>query len=129
MCIIIIDDSPTNLIVLKRLAGAAKRPVQTFSSSRSAGLFLTTNCADLVIVDCEMPDMNGIELIAAIRTNIHHARTPIVMVTRHSDAELRKQALRAGATDFISKPVDPLEFRVRVTNLLRLTRGEAALSA
>ncbi len=121
MCIVIVDDSTTNLVVLKHLAKAnGSVPVCTFSKPEMAKDFLSGNPADLVIVDCEMPGLNGIDFIAAVRRFRHHADTPIVMVTHHSDTEIRTQALTAGATEFLSKPVDASEFKVRIRNLLQL---------
>ena len=55
-----------------------------------------------------------------MRKLTHHIDTPIVMVTNHSESEIRRQALEAGATDFLSKPFDASEFKVRMRNLLRL---------
>ena len=126
MSIVIVDDSVTNLIVLKHLAaGQSSEPVRTFSKPEDAKDYLTANAADVVIVDCEMPGINGIDFIAEVRRLRHHANTPSVMVTHQSANEVRMRALAAGATDFLSKPVDAVEFKVRVRNLLRL-KGHAA---
>lgn len=128
MAIVIVDDSATNLIVLKRMAGGQSAvPVIAFSSSKAALDHLVAHTADLIIVDCEMPELGGIELISRVRAVSHHCETPIVMVTHHSASEVRREALAAGATEFLSKPVDASEFKVRVRNLLRL-RGHRAIA-
>lgn len=121
MSIVIVDDSVTNLIVLKHLAkGHGNHAVTSFTDPVFAKEFLEVAPAELIIVDCEMPGLNGVEFIAAVRLMSRHNETPILMVTHHSDAEIRRNALNAGATDFLSKPVDAAEFKVRVRNLLQL---------
>ncbi|NJO24069.1 MAG: response regulator [Sphingomonadales bacterium] len=121
MSIVVVDDSLTTLVVLKHLmASHASGPIRTFSKPQEAQEFLTAAPADLVIVDCEMPGINGIDFIAGVRRVPHHADTPIIMVTHHSASEIRLRAIAAGATDFLSKPVDPLEFKTKVRDLLRL---------
>lgn len=125
MSIIIVDDNRTNLIVLKHLAkGQSDRPVHTFAQSEKARGYLSTSDADLIIVDCEMPGLNGINFISIVRSFQRHNYTPIIMVTRHSEESVRMEALAAGASDFLTKPVKPDEFRNRVKNLLRLTMSE-----
>lgn len=127
MSIVVVDDSVTTLVVLKHLtAGHSSVPVRTFLSPQEAKDHLTANTADLLIVDCEMPGINGIDFIADIRRLMHHADTPIIMVTHHSASEIRLRAIAAGATAFLSKPVDPLVFKTRVRNLLRLKAPQTA---
>ncbi len=120
MSIVVVDDSVTTLVVLKHLtASHATSPIRTFSNPQDAQEFLTACPADLVIVDCEMPGINGIDFIAGVRRVQHHADTPIIMVTHHSGSEVRLRAIAAGATDFLRKPVDPLKFKRKVRDLLR----------
>jgi len=82
--------------------------------------------AEIIIVDCEMPEMNGICFIREVRLLERHLVTPIIMVTSHTEIEMRMEALAAGATDFVSKPVNASEFKLRVKNLLRLRAPAAA---
>lgn len=124
MVIVIVDDSPTNLVVLRHLAkGQGGHTVMTFTQPREAQQFLADNKADLVVADCEMPDIDGISFIANIRAFTLHRRTPIMMVTSHTESSVRHEALAAGATEFISKPVDAGEFKLRVRNLLALQQS------
>jgi putative two-component system response regulator len=121
MAVVIVDDSVTNLVVLKSLmASVRSSEIVTFSDSEKAAQYLATHGSDLIIVDYSMPKMNGIEFISTVRRQPHHAETPIVMVTQQSDREVRMRALDVGATDFLSKPVDPSEFKARARNLLKL---------
>ena len=124
MVIVIVDDSPTNLVVLRHLAKSqGGHTVMAFTQPREAQKYLTDNKADLVVADCEMPDIDGISFITSIRAFAHHRMTPIMMVTSHTEASVRHEALAAGATEFINKPVDAGEFKLRVRNLLALQQS------
>lgn len=130
MSIVIVDDSVTTLIILKQLAKSnGGLPVVTFSDPKAALAHLENNSAHLVVVDCEMPGMNGIDFITSFRQAPNHQMTPIVMVTQHTDNEVRNKAIEAGATDFLNKPIDASEFKMRLKNLLRLGGRELEMSA
>lgn len=119
MAIVIVDDSPTNLAVLKSLAANVyDGETKAFTSPRAAAEYLAENTADLIIVDFSMPDLNGIEFIHKLRARPEHKSTPIVMVTHFSDLVVRQKALEAGATDFVNKPVEAIEFKSRIKQLL-----------
>jgi CheY-like chemotaxis protein len=126
MAIVIVDDSATSLIILKHMTRSqCNAPVHTYACSDDARQFLSGNAADLIVVDCEMPSLNGIEFIGEIRRYKHHARTPILMVTQHHESEIRRQALAAGATAFLNKPVKTDEFKALVRELLTVQVASA----
>ncbi|MBX3610015.1 MAG: response regulator [Hydrogenophaga sp.] len=77
---------------------------------------------DLLVIDAELPDLNGYEVIARMRENPELAHTAVVMVTSHDDASHRQRALDAGVLDFFTKPIDRDLIRVRVQQILS---GEA----
>jgi DNA-binding response OmpR family regulator len=123
MNVVIVDDSATNLVILKQLAKKeASVSVETFVSPIQAREYLEHNDCPFIIVDCEMPEMNGIDFITTVRAMDRHASTPIVMVTNHAASEIRKKALEAGATEFLTKPVDAHEFRLRMRDMMLLTK-------
>jgi putative two-component system response regulator len=122
MAIVIVDDSPTNLAVLKSLsANVYKGEAKAFTNARSAANHLAGNAADLIVVDYSMPDLNGVDFIIEVRAHPHHRTTPIVMVTHSADLTVRARALEAGATDFLNKPVDAIEYKARLKDLLSRT--------
>lgn len=119
MAIVIVDDSTTNLIVLKSLSAKIyKDETKAFTDSNEAASYLLENPADLVVVDYSMPGLNGVDFIKAVRASPLHQATPIIMVTNSSDMSVRVQAMKAGATDFLNKPVEAIEFKARVTQHL-----------
>jgi putative two-component system response regulator len=80
---------------------------------------------DLLITDYQMPGMNGVELIERFRA-AHKTPVPIIVVTADAQRETRSDALAAGASDFLRKPVDRDEVRIRVQNMLALREGQRA---
>ena len=119
MAIAIIDDSMTALVVLKQMTkNEYHLPAVLFPDPRAALEYLSETVSELIIVDCEMPDLDGIAVVECIRRIAIHQKTPILMVTCHADPETRLRALQAGVTDFLSKPVIPMEFKLRIQNLI-----------
>ena len=62
---------------------------------------------DLIVTDLNMPNMNGLDMIRALRQSPAHTGIPIIFLTTESDAEIKNQAKAAGATGWITKPFDP----------------------
>jgi putative two-component system response regulator len=119
MAIVIVDDSATNLAVLKSLSARIYQgEAKAFIDSELAAAYLADHEADLIVVDYSMPGLNGVDFIRKVRSGPLHRATPIVMVTHSSDQSVRLQAMQAGATDFLNKPVEAIEFKTRVANLL-----------
>ncbi|WP_082494629.1 HD domain-containing phosphohydrolase [Methylobacterium sp. Leaf108] len=126
MLALVLDDSEmNNLLMVAALQPLAECWPRDFTLPMEALAFAKENAADIgiVITDYEMPGMNGIEFIQAVRCIPSLANVPAVMVTAFDQRGLRREALEAGATDFLGKPVDPFEIRARVTNLLALSNA------
>jgi len=84
---------------------------------------------DIVLMDVEMPNMDGFSACAAIRRLTHGRDTPILMVTGHDDVESVHRAFEIGATDFLPKPINWALLGYRVRYLLRASRTYHALKA
>ncbi|MCA3178154.1 MAG: response regulator [Burkholderiaceae bacterium] len=121
MDVVIVDDNPVNLTVMEHLVsrvdGASPR---VFRHSEEGLSWCSEHDPDLVIVDYQMPDIDGMKFIERMRALPGRDELPLLMVTANTDRELRRAALEAGATDFLHKPVDRAEFTARVRNMLRL---------
>lgn len=92
--------------------------VEAFSSPHDALRWLGWHPADLVLVDYDMPDLNGVDFIRRVRTISSCSHLPVVIVTAQDERDARYAALEAGATDSLTRPVDHFECRVRCRNLL-----------
>jgi putative two-component system response regulator len=127
--ILLIDDSRTNLAVyqtiLRQLSGAVCVP---YESPENALAWASENEPDLVLVDFQMPGIDGHEFIRRFRLLPGRGLTPIVMITASQEKSVRHTALELGATDFLNKPADPVEFIARARNLLALRAGQKKLA-
>jgi len=100
----IVDDDDLMRSALQGLLKAVGLPAQAFASAEDflkSGQQHETAC---LIADIRMPGMSGLELQAKL--NADHCRIPTIFITAHGDAKMRMQALRAGATEFLTKPFD-----------------------
>ncbi|MEJ8307558.1 response regulator [Agrobacterium larrymoorei] len=70
---------------------------------------------DLIVTDLNMPNMNGLEMIEALRQSPAHTGVPIIFLTTESDADMKARAKAAGATGWVTKPFDP-------ENLVKIVR-------
>ncbi|WP_158045086.1 response regulator [Skermanella pratensis] len=127
--VVVVDDRRINLKILSKLAGslAADIIVHAFADPVEALDWTASNCPDLCITDFKMPVLDGAAFIRRFRAQPDRTHVPVVVVTAFDDARLRRQALEAGADDFLLGPVDPLEFRARVRTLLTLRRQHLLL--
>jgi PAS domain S-box-containing protein len=118
--ILIVDDDSQNRRLLTVMLTAKNYQLQTAASGEEALALVATQPPDLILLDVMMPGMDGNEVASTLKLNPATKNIPIIMVTALSDHDARMVALRAGAADFLSKPVDRAELCVRVRNLLRL---------
>jgi len=127
--VLIVDDAEINLILFEALLKRMGNCEAVKFASSVAGL----SCAkeddfDLIIVDYMMPDLNGMEFIAEFRRTPGREEIPVLMITANDQKQVRYRALDAGATDFLTKPVDKIEFMARVNNMLQLGASRKALA-
>ena len=127
--IAIIDDSEINLTLLaafvKKIDGCEPVP---FKESPQGLAWCSANLPDLVIVDYMMPEMDGIQFIASLRAVPGREHVPILMITATDDKDVRYDALQMGASDFLTKPVDRIEFAARTHNMLALGASRRKLA-
>jgi FixJ family two-component response regulator len=98
----IVDDDESVRVALEGLLRSAGLTAQAFESAENfleSGQQLKSAC---LIADIRMPGMSGLELQAKL--NAEHCRIPIIFITAHGDSQMRMQALRAGAVEFLAKP-------------------------
>lgn len=129
MNVVIVDDTQINVTLMQALVNRIDgcKPI-CFTNSATGLAWCLTNQPDLVIVDYMMPAPDGIEFIQHLRAEPGKAELPILMVTADYEKEVRYKALETGANDFLTKPLDRIEFTSRVKNMLAIRKSHLALT-
>ena len=117
--ILIVDDQPANVSLLEQLLGdAGYTSVASTMNPLEVGALHRKNRYDLILLDLQMPGMDGFQVIEALKTNDADGYLPVLVLTAQPGHKLR--ALQAGARDFISKPFDLVEVKTRIRNMLEV---------
>ena len=126
--ILIVDDRPANLIALDALLSCEARSLITARSAKEALAVLSTEKIDLILLDVQMPDMNGFELAQIIKGRKETAGIPILFASAEKvDHDSLMKGFAEGAVDYLLKPLDPAITRAKVKVLLELERQKKAL--
>ncbi|MFZ5425948.1 MAG: HD domain-containing phosphohydrolase [Thermodesulfobacteriota bacterium] len=124
--VLVADDEALNLKVISSyLRDFGHTAVQAASGDEA--LALLDESIDLALLDVLMPGIDGFEVTRRIRTSERFKDVPVIMVTALSGREDRLMAVEAGANDFIAKPIDKTELKVRVASLLRMKHSRDQL--
>jgi PAS domain S-box-containing protein len=117
--ILIVDDQEPNVILLAEfLREAGYTRLTTTMSPQDVCALHRRHRYDLILLDLQMPVMDGFQVMAGLRTNVADRYLPVIVLTAQPGHKLR--ALQAGAKDFISKPFDLVEVRMRIQNMLEV---------
>jgi CheY-like chemotaxis protein len=117
--ILIVDDQKSNVQMLEQLlAEAGYVNASSTMDSREVCALHRKNDYDLILLDLQMPGMDGFQVMAALRTNEGEDYLPVIVLTAQPGHKVR--ALQCGAKDFISKPFDLIEVKTRIHNMLEV---------
>jgi PAS domain S-box-containing protein len=125
--LLIVDDQEANVILLEHmLREAGYTRVASTMDPREVFALHRKNRYDLILLDLQMPGMDGFQVMEGLKTNVSDSYLPVIVITAQPGHKLR--ALLAGARDFISKPFDLAEVRTRIRNTVevRLLYGKLA---
>ena len=117
--ILIVDDQRPNVLLLEQmlLRDGYQNVTSTMNPLEVCALHQKHDF-DLILLDLQMPEMDGFQVMEGMKEIEHHGYAPILVITAQPDHKLR--ALKAGAKDFISKPIEAVEFQTRVKNMLEV---------
>ena len=124
--VLVVDDDDATRRITEALVRALGHEVEA-ARDGIEGLAKLRLGVDLVLLDVVMPGMDGFDVCRAMRRDQHGHDVPIVMVTSLAEQAHRLHAVEAGANDFIAKPVDETELRIRSASMLRMKEAQDAL--
>jgi two-component system chemotaxis response regulator CheY len=105
--ILIVDDSPT----IRRMVKASLTPLGVEFIEAASGLEaieqLAIGAVQLMVLDLNMPDMHGLEVLGFVRANKKFQQLPVIVLTTRDDPSSRTAAMQAGATSYLTKPFTP----------------------
>jgi len=117
--VLIVDDLPANVLLLERvLAGAGYDAVTSTLDPRAVRALHEQNRYDLIVLDLQMPGMDGFQVLEALKQVERDAYLSVLVMTAHPGH--KRRALEAGERDFINKPFNAIEVLTRVYNMLEL---------
>jgi putative two-component system response regulator len=122
--ILVVDDRPENARLLDRLLRRwGHREVTTTTDSAEVAALVDASDFDLLLLDLHMPPPDGFAVMEQIHEHIAATVSlPVLVLTGDADDEIKRRALSSGARDFLTKPFDQQEVRLRVRNLLEIRR-------
>lgn len=117
--ILIVDDQASNISLLEQLLSeAGYTGASSTSHPQEVCALHRKNCYDLILLDLQMPVMDGFQVMEGLKTNQADSYLPVIVLTAQPGHKLR--ALQMGAKDFISKPFDLVEVKTRIHNMLEV---------
>ena len=126
---LVVDDDDTTRLIAKRSLCDAGYDVHEAADGDEALEILAQLRPDVILLDVDMPRLNGFETCLQLRKMPAHAATPVIMLTAHDDEASIEQAFAAGATEFTSKPVNWALIRHRLRYVLRAAETVTELSS
>ena len=121
--ILVVDDEPRNIKILQIQLQTRGYSVRTACDGEEALESIKEDAPDLILLDINMPKIDGFEVVKRVRADKHTEFIPIIMITALRDTqENRIKAVEAGADDFIEKPFSSFEVLARIKSLLRIKR-------
>lgn len=121
--IMVIDDQPANLKLMEEMLRTAGYAVRSFPRGRLALAAAGSDPPDLILLDINMPEMNGFEVCAHLKQDAGLASIPVIFLSALSDTEDKVKAFKAGGVDYVTKPFQYEEVQSRVETHLAIQRA------
>ncbi|QOX77390.1 response regulator [Trichlorobacter lovleyi] len=125
--ILVVDDTPANLQLLESILQEKGYQVRAAISGQMALKAVRHQPPDIILLDINMPEMNGFEVCRALKGDQQHAGIPVIFVSAAVDTADKLHAFEEGGVDYVTKPFQPLEVLARVETHLALARAKITL--
>jgi len=116
--IMITDDDPINIEIIKSILIKDGYKIISTINGKDCIELLKAKKPDLLLLDIEMPDMNGLEVCRIINNDLALKDIPVIFVTAASDTLTLKEAFDSGGTDYVRKPINSIELKARIKSVL-----------
>ncbi len=121
--VLVVDDSRTmRLALIRALNGLGFHNITEAANGKQALELVLTKPFDLMLLDMEMPEMNGMEVLGALKANRNVSELPVIVISAADQMENAVKCIEAGAEDFLPKPFNPTLLRARVTTSVEKKR-------
>jgi PAS domain S-box-containing protein len=126
--ILIVDDMESSREVMHEILLGQGYELLFATGGAEALRLARTHTPDLILLDLMMPDIDGLAVCRALRADPHTAQVPVIIVTALDDRAARLEGIAAGCDDFVTKPFDRIELRLRVRTIVALNRYRLLLN-
>ena len=116
--ILLVDDSNTVLLMERMILSQSRYELCTARNGKEGVERARVEKPDLILMDVVMPEMSGLDALAAIREDAETREIPVIMVTTRSEAATMESGFARGCNDYVTKPVNSSELLTKVRNLL-----------
>ncbi len=117
--ILVVDDDTSNLALAQKILGKEYR-IAAANSGKVALKYLENNCPDLILLDINMPEMDGFQVLEEVQRMERFSHVPVIFLTADNDPETETRCFATGAVDFVAKPFIPDVLMSRVKKTLEL---------
>src|SRR5688500_17818233 len=126
--ILVVDDSQTIRRMVKAALGALPPPIEFIEAASGLEAIerLALGVVDLVVLDLNMPDMHGLEVLGFVRSHLKYRNVPVIVLTTRGDAASRQAALQGGASAYLTKPFVPGALAAEAAQLLSAASARGA---
>ncbi|BDU73609.1 response regulator [Mesoterricola silvestris] len=116
--ILVIEDNPDNLLLVRMLLSSLKVDLVAAMDGPSGITIAEKEAFDLILLDIQLPGMDGYQVVKALRALPGTAETPIMAITSYAMAGDRERALLEGFTEYIEKPINPETFTGTISTFI-----------
>jgi CheY-like chemotaxis protein len=117
--ILVVDDDASTRTLLELILSSGGHEVKLLNDGREALAYLKTNTPDLIVIDVNMPVLDGIEVCSRIKKLPRFKHIPVIVLTSMNDAQTRVRAIDAGASEIVYKPLTGKNFLQTVQGFLQ----------